>query len=51
MRSPAPPGKDREPGAMKVFACSALDGCVWMLSMIATFVYACEDGCDEGEQV
>ena len=28
MSSPAPPGNDKEPGAMKVFAWAALDGCV-----------------------
>lgn len=30
-----PPGKDSEPGAVNALACAALDGCVWMLSMIA----------------
>lgn len=29
------PGNDKEPGAVKALACAALDGCVWMPSMIA----------------
>lgn len=28
------PGNDNEPGAVKAFACAALDGCVWIPSML-----------------
>lgn len=34
MRSPAPPGNEREPGAVKALACAAVAGWVWIPSIL-----------------
>lgn len=46
--SPAPPGNDNEPGAMKVLAWAAFDGCVWMPSILQrVFAFVREGGSSE----
>ena len=35
VRSPAPPGKDSDEGEVNAFACCAVDGWVWRVSMTA----------------
>lgn len=36
VRSPAPPGKEREEGPVKAFACKGVAGCVVRLSMLGS---------------
>lgn len=42
MSSLVAPGNDSEPGAVNALACAALDGWVWMPSMIGVGIEKCQ---------
>ena len=45
VRSPAPPGNDRDAGEVKALACCAVDGCELSESMLTGFEVAMCDDC------